>query len=207
LLYGNEQRATKDLTEAAKWYTLAANQGHAGAQFCLGQMYRQGWGVTKNEEEAVKCLTKAAEQGHTGAQFWLGIMYQEGVGGTKDLKKAVEYYTLAAKQEHEVAHNCLKDMACKGNREALDNVREMAEQEYADAQFWLGWMYRQGRGVTKDLTEAVKWLTKAAKKGHVGALNNLTEMAEQGDAGAQNNLGEGALHEIIKRLLSVTDWT
>ena len=57
---------------------------------------------------------------------------------------------------------------------ALREWRPLTEQGYADAQFNLGVMYDEGRGVPQDDAEAVKWYRKAA---------------EQGDAGAQYNLG------------------
>ena len=46
-----------------KWYTKAAEQGDAGAQYNLGNCYRAGTGVKKDEKEAVKWYTKSAEQG------------------------------------------------------------------------------------------------------------------------------------------------
>jgi TPR repeat protein len=44
-----------------------------------------------------------------------------------------------------------------------------AEQNYAKAQFCLGWCYREGRGVAKDEMEAVKWWHKAAEQNNADA--------------------------------------
>ena len=41
--------------------------------------------------------------------------------------------------------------------QALAWYRRAAEQRYAAAQYGLGWMYANGRGVPKDEAEAVKW--------------------------------------------------
>ena len=41
-----------------------AQQGRAGAQFCVGYMYATGDGVRENHQEAAKWFRKAAEQGH-----------------------------------------------------------------------------------------------------------------------------------------------
>jgi hypothetical protein len=70
-------------------------------------------------------------------------------------------------------------------------------------------MYENGRGVTQDYKQAVKWYTKAAEQGDAKAQHNLalmydigqgvpqdykqavkwyTKAAEQGHAGAQHNL-------------------
>lgn len=53
--------------------------------------------------------------------------------------------------------------------------RKAAEQGNTRAQYWLGYCYFYGYGVTKDATEAVRWYRKAAEQGHPGAqyiLNN-----------------------------------
>jgi TPR repeat protein len=93
---------------------------------------------------------------------------------------------------------------------ALKELRPLAEQGHAEAQFNLGLMYYNGQGVPKDDAKAVKWYRKAAEQGNADAQNNLGVMyvkgqgvpqdykeavkwyrkaAEQGYALAQNNLG------------------
>jgi TPR repeat protein len=78
------------------------------------------------------------------------------------------------------------------------------------AQFYLGLMYRNGRGVPKDDAEAAKWYLKAAQNGRLIAEYNLAllyddpkspvynqkqaliwyeDAAKRGDASAQVNLG------------------
>jgi TPR repeat protein/S1-C subfamily serine protease len=85
-----------------------------------------------------------------------------------------------------------------------------AEAGYAWAQYNLGIMYVNGKGVPQDYKEAVKWYTKAAEQGYASAQYNLgamyaegqvvpqdykeavkwyTKAAEQGYASAQFNLG------------------
>ncbi|WP_236376310.1 tetratricopeptide repeat protein [Mesorhizobium muleiense] len=49
-----------DYVEAAKSYRLAADQGHAKAQFNLGHMYATGLGVPQDYVEAMKCFRLAA---------------------------------------------------------------------------------------------------------------------------------------------------
>ena len=38
----------------SSWYRLAAEQGHAAAQFSLGNMYDEGEGVPEDAAEAVR---------------------------------------------------------------------------------------------------------------------------------------------------------
>jgi len=54
--------------EAVEWFRKAADQEYADAQYQLGVMYENGWGVDANNKEAVQWYKKAAEQGNTDAQ-------------------------------------------------------------------------------------------------------------------------------------------
>ena len=44
----------KNLIEAARWYTMAAEQDHAQAQYNLGMMYQSGHGVGEDANQANK---------------------------------------------------------------------------------------------------------------------------------------------------------
>ncbi|MDP6589876.1 MAG: hypothetical protein QF666_10580, partial [Alphaproteobacteria bacterium] len=56
---------------------------------------------------------------------------------------------------------------------ALSEIRPLAEQGHAEAQHFLGKMYRLGDGVAKDYAEAVKWHRKAAEQGYLPAVQWL----------------------------------
>ena len=101
----------------------------------------------------------------------------------------------------------------------------LAEQGRADAQFGLGLMYTNGKGVLQDYKQAVYWYRKAAEQGDSDAQLGLgvrydngegvfqdykqavywyRKAAEQGNASAQYNLGvmyangEGVLQDNKK---------
>ena len=57
--------------------------------------------------------------------------------------------------------------------EAVRWYRLAAEQGYAAAQYILGFIYAEGRGVPKDDVKAVRWYRLAAEQGHASAQNNL----------------------------------
>src|SRR5947209_1013288 len=63
---------------------------------------------------------------------------------------------------------------------ALRLYRSMAEQGNGNAQFSLGTLYEQGRGVTKDLSQAANWYDLAAKQGHPIAQLNLGILYDNG---------------------------
>jgi TPR repeat protein len=77
----------------------------------------------------------------------------------------------------------------------FDETKALADQGLAAAQYNLGIMYRNGRGVPKNDSEAVKWYRKAADQGHSGAQYNLVFMYAYGegvpesDSEAQFSLG------------------
>jgi len=56
---------------------------------------------------------------------------------------------------------------------ALAEFRPLAEAGMAAAQFRLGTMYENGRGLPRDLDEAKAWYTRAAAQGYSGALYSL----------------------------------
>lgn len=93
---------------------------------------------------------------------------------------------------------------------AMEAFRNLAEQGDTRAQFVLGSMYAEGKGVSQDEAEAVRWYRRAGEEGLVGVQLLLGTMydsgkgvsqdyaeaarwyrlaAEQGDARAQVNLG------------------
>ena len=59
------------------------------------------------------------------------------------------------------------------DRDLITATRLAAEQGDAEAQFILGAMYFQGRGVLKDDAEAVRWYRLAAEQGLADGQNSL----------------------------------
>jgi hypothetical protein len=64
---------------------------------------------------------------------------------------------------------------------AMQHFRPLAEQGNAIAQFNLGVMYQDGKGVPKDYAEAIKWYRRAADQGAGGAQFNLGGMYARGE--------------------------
>ena len=58
----------------------------------------------------------------------------------------------------------------------LQQLMERAGQGDADAQNNLGCMYEQGRGVTQDAQETVRWFKKAAEQGQADAIKALRRL-------------------------------
>lgn len=86
-------RFRKNFYNAEKYLKIAADKGHAGAQYLLGYMYMNGH-VTKSLETAVEYYEKAREQGYTYATVDLSKLYQQPE--CKNYQKALECAKIAA---------------------------------------------------------------------------------------------------------------
>ena len=97
-MYNKGKGESQNYAEAIKWYGLAADQGHPGAQLNLGVMHKKGQGVPQDYAEAVKWYRLAADQGMGEAQYNLGVMYKNGPGLPQDYVQAHMWFNLAASQ-------------------------------------------------------------------------------------------------------------
>jgi cell wall assembly regulator SMI1 len=123
--------------DAAHWYEIAAEQGHAEAQYRLGEYYRLGWGYAEGKDyrKLIYWHRKAAKQGHAEAQYSIGFCYYYGSGVKQDYEKALYWYTKAAEQGH------------------------------TEARFCLWFSYKHGEGTERDNEKAAYWLKLAADNG------------------------------------------
>ena len=67
-------------------------------------------------------------------------------------------------------------------------LRQRAEQGDVNAQYNLGDMYENRRGVPQDYREAVRWYRAAADQGHSEAQNYLGFMYQEGRGVAQDHV-------------------
>ncbi len=127
-----------------------ADAGNAGAQFCVGRLYANGFGVAMDDALAIKWYSLAADAGHAEAQFNLGVMYANGWGVDMNWEESARYYLLAA------------------------------EQGFVPAQKALAYACGHGMGVTKDRVQAFAWYDIAAQVGDdMGAGLKRDELLER----------------------------
>ncbi|MGH7971838.1 MAG: tetratricopeptide repeat protein [Limisphaerales bacterium] len=98
----------RDFSQAAHWFALAANQGHAKAETALGVMSLAGTGQPRNYRAALTWFRRAAEQGLPEAQNQLGMLYAQGRAVPQDLKAAELWFSRAANQGCRAAAENLK---------------------------------------------------------------------------------------------------
>lgn len=105
------------------WRPLA-EAGHIEAEYSLGWMYANGYGLAIDEAQALEWWKKAAAQGHGEAQFAVAMAYVYGEGVPRDRATAVKWLTKAAQNGVEDARTIILDMAGRGIEEAEAVVRE-----------------------------------------------------------------------------------
>ena len=93
--YQDGRGVRKDLSKAAKWFRMAAEQGNAEAQYRYGLLIKTGDGVRQNHGAAAKWFRLAAEQGVVGAQVNLALNYFTGKGVAKDPVVAYKWISVA----------------------------------------------------------------------------------------------------------------
>jgi TPR repeat protein len=76
-----------------------AQRGHPGAEFMLGVMHFNGFGVDRNEVVAAIYFRQAAEQGEPGAQLAFGSLHIRGIGVFQNLIEARKWLTICARSD------------------------------------------------------------------------------------------------------------
>ncbi len=174
-----------------------AERGNAEAQFCMGEMYSRGVGVTRDKATAAKWWRKASDQGHVGAQCNLGDMYHTGDGVTRDYAEALRLFAGASDKGDGKAMSNLGGMYREGHgvptdyKQAVNWYRKAAELGTPEGQVNLGVMYAEGKGIEQDYKEAINWYRKAADQGDGRAQFNLGALYSDGH-GVERDYTEAA---------------
>ena len=113
---------TRSDSTAIHWYSRAAAQGVAEAQYRLGVMYDNGWGSDVNAKLALKYYQMAAEQNYALAQHDLALMYHNAKGVKKNNIIAYQWIYIAVSQGNEIMRDQMRRIS-----------EEMSEQEIATA--------------------------------------------------------------------------
>ena len=148
---GEKAYQSGDYATAMREWQPLAEQGHADAQYHLGQLYANGQGVKKDDSQARPWFEKAAIQGHAEAQVNFGILLLYARGGQQDYKMAMYYLRLSAN---------------RGN--------DLAQRK-------LGQMYEHGDGVQQDYVKAYMWYSLGAAKGAEAGARMRDSLAKRMD--------------------------
>lgn len=161
--------------EGIRILTPLVEDNYSPAQYQMGLVHLNGWGVIKSKQKAFELFSLSATQNYPDALFDLSQMYTEGEVIEKDLKAAYELMHKAAKKGLAGAQFNLAVMYYNGTGTDQDDLKasrwyqRAADQNFALAQFNLALMYFEGKGVEKSLEMSYVWNTIAARNGYADA--------------------------------------
>ena len=132
---------------AVKYWTKAANQGHAASQMRLGWCYLCGHGVPADRRQAAKWLSKSADRGNSGAIQALRLYFPERSAPSVSIASQTDPAKLAKLKGERAANPCLQKCV-----------------------YWLAYAEGQGEKPEAVLDESAK-LNKTAATPYAGFLS------------------------------------
>jgi hypothetical protein len=122
-----------DFAEAYCIMRPLAEYGDAEAQYNIGWMYMNGYGLRVNDQLALEWWQKASRQNFADASFSIGMLYSLGEGDVpQDPDKAIDYYVKALEQGNEDAITVLQTMMLRNDSEIRSRMHMIASQ-HADS--------------------------------------------------------------------------
>lgn len=178
-----------------------AETGDARSQLLFAHLLDEGAGVPRDLTAALGWYHKSADQGDPHACFELAKLQLSGKSGPHDDKSSVRLLFRAGEAGHTGAQALLGALFIVGRgKEAFASqvklFRHSAEKGAARDQYTLGWILRDGAGVTRAPADAQLWLTKAARQGNAAAALLLGDMALTGEVGQKDTAA--AIHWFEK---------
>lgn len=186
-LYVRGLGGERDLKRAHDLYVVAAAAGIAGAEYGLGELYRQGDEIEANRETALVWYKRAATKGHLPAQL---MVAQELMarGAREDLAEA--RLCLQPRGENSAPHAdyllAMIDLSPTTPDRDEDrgkmHLRRAASKGHLHAIKRLAQIHDEGLfGEARDVTEAAGWYKKAAEAGDVEAQFLIGRMYARGE--------------------------
>ena len=171
--YSKGEGVTQDYAEAAKWYRKGADAGDAEAQFKLGIMYYKGQGLPQDYKLAYMWINLSASMSVPNFT-WESHKIRAGARDvvqaklTQDELDEAERLGTAWRPTVIMPPSIPRLTGVKAidkpreYAEAVRRYRKAADMGDAKAQFNLGRMYAEGKGVTQDYVLAYMWINLSA---------------------------------------------
>ena len=103
-----------------------AESGDPEAQYNIGWMYLNGYGLMMNDKMALEWWQRASEQGYMDATFSIAMLYSLGEGQVgQDMDKAIEYYLMAVEDGHEDANMIIRSMLARNDKTIQGRKQEI----------------------------------------------------------------------------------
>lgn len=170
--FSSESSLREQKASAFNWFSKAAEQGCAEAQYWLARCYVSGLGCEQSDKLALDWFKKAAEQGFAEAYYYLACCYRDGKGVEQNQHLAFEWITKAV------------ELADAYFSEAT--IRTKYCSQVAEVYYFLGDLYAQGKGITQNDDQAFKFYKLAANRGVTQAYLLVGNLASQGKGCEKN---------------------
>lgn len=171
---------TENTPEDKKWLYNAC--------YKIGYLYDNGLGVDADSDSALRWYTTASNGGNADATYAIGLQYEKA----NDNQKAQEYFSTAYDAGISKAESKLDSYGIflygykqynKGNfNGAITNFKKSIDMGSKDGipETYLGHIYRNGYGVTKNNMEALHWYQQGRDKGNTTSSQSIQEMNQEG---------------------------
>jgi len=175
----------ESLADAQTWYTAAANQDEAQAQYLLARLYQLGKLTTVPDYALAKKWYAAAQTSYAPAAVALGFIYDTV---DDNYRHAMADYQRAVDQGDAVGSFNLGLLYERGESCAVDPDKakvlylQAAQKGHSQAMVQLAGLYLNGPGGLDDINEALNWYKKAVALNDRDAMYQLGLMSETGVA-------------------------
>ena len=198
-LYYRGQGVEQDLGKAFELYLKSAKQGFPYADFEVAKMFRDGIGTDKDESKSEQHFKKAFQgfellekSSHDDKiQYRLGWMLQDGIGTDQDIPRAKEYYAKSVKLGNIFSGFALAKLILKEDnpkpeelQKAIEFLGSVADSDDASefksikslATYLLGKLFLDGKVVSKNISQAIRYLTMSAEENNEWASYQLGKL-------------------------------
>ncbi len=161
----------------------SADQGNSVDQYKVGEWFFNKYSAECYKIAAIWFLS-SAKQGHIFAQLKLALCYEKGYGVPRNKDAAIKWYGEAANRDGNYTTQYLKLKYASKTYENVIRYRPSllfaADRENINSQYQLGEWFINHKGQSAYREEAFVWYSKAASKGHKGAMLKIAECYENG---------------------------
>jgi len=215
-------RGINNKEENVKWLFKAVENGSADAQYWLANTFLE----LNNLEEYKELLYRAANNNHPQAQYDIAWSMSEGWldASIETLVEIIYWYEKSGHNGNANAYTNLSVMYDKENRNVLSEMKKVANDGNAMAQYNMGWIYARGllidEGLMQDMDIAKVWFEKSAalrfEDAKIILEKNFSEqIAEEADESDESlkdflefvqSLSEFTVDENEKGYMIYNDW-
>ncbi|CAI2163652.1 19529_t:CDS:2 [Funneliformis geosporum] len=145
LLYYYNIAIKENNIKVVELFLKAAEKNYSISQVYLAKCYYNGYGIECDKKLSSDWYKKSVENGSIVGQYYLGHCYEYGIGIQQNKKKAVYWYYTAASNGNIIAKRNLADCfrlgkgVEKDDNKAFKFYEKLAEERSSDAQYQLGY--------------------------------------------------------------------